>query len=120
MEYKTDTEMEEIRKYWGGRSMEWKIKDSANDPATHFPNNATRDDILKARLIDRPKPAEYVKLDDVIALFVADMNQLDANRKEIVGDDVRAHIQRTMTDSLKNHSSNLMTIALHKLKRYEF
>lgn len=116
MEYKTDAEMEELRKYWGGSSMGWKHKDSANDPASRMPDNATRDDFL----MDRPKPTEYVKLDDVIALFVADMDHLDADRKEIVGDDVRAQLQRTMSDSLRKHSSSLMTIALNKLKRYEF
>lgn len=66
------------------------------------------------------KKEEYVKLDDVIALFIADMDHLDADRKEIVGDDVRALIHRTMSDSLRKHSSSLMTIALNKLKRYEF
>lgn len=120
MEYKTDTEMEELRKYWGGSSMGWKYKDSANDPASRMPDNATRDDFLKARFMDRPKPTEYVKLDDVIALFVADMDHLDADRKEIVGDDVRAQIQRTMSDSLRKHSSSLMNIAINHLKRYEF
>lgn len=119
MEYKTDTEMEEIRKNWEGNTMGWKYKDSANYPANRKPDNATRDDILKARL-DHPKPDEYVKLDDVIALFVADMNHLDADRKNIVGDDVRAQIQRTMADSLRKHSSSLMAIAMNKLKRYEF
>lgn len=120
MEYKTDAEMDELRKYWGGSSMGWKYKDSANDPASRMPDNTTRDDFIKARFMDRPKPTEYVKLDDVIALFVADMDHLDADRKEIVGDNVRAQIQRTMADSLKKHSSSLMTIALNKLKRYEF
>lgn len=99
MEYKTDAEMEEIRKNWGGNTMERKFSDHANY---------------------HPKPDEYVKLDDVIALFVADMNQLDADCKEIVGDDTRAQIQRIMADSLKKHSSSLMAIALNKLKRYEF
>lgn len=100
--------------------MKWEIKNSANNQANRMPDNTIKDDILKARLMDRPKPTEYVKLDDVIALFVADMDHLDADRKEIVGDDVRAQLQRTMADSLKKHSSSLMTITLNKLKRYEF
>ena len=120
MEYKTNTEMEEIRKNWGGSSMEWKIKDSANDPATHIPNNATRDDILKARLMDRPKPAEYVKLDDVIALFISDIDHIDADKKNIVGNGAIAQIQRTMADALRKHSSNMMTNVLNYLRRYEF
>lgn len=120
MEYKTNTEMDEIRKNWGGSSMEWKYKDSENDPATRFPNNTTRDDFLKARLMDRPKPTEYVKLDDVIALFLADIDHLDTDKKKIVGEGTIAQIQRTMADSLRKHSSSMMDNVLNHLRRYTF
>lgn len=99
--------------------MGWKIKNSANNQANRMPDNTIKNDIPKVKL-DQPKPTEYVKLDDVIALFVADMDHLDADRKEIVGDDVRAQLQRTMSDSLRKHSSSLMNIAINHLKRYEF
>lgn len=66
------------------------------------------------------KKEEYVKLDDVIALFVADIDHLDADRKNIVGDDVRAQIQRTMADALRKHSSSMMDNVLNHLRRYTF
>lgn len=66
------------------------------------------------------KKEEYVKLDDVMALLMADINHLDADKKNIVGNGTIAQIQRTMADALRKHSSSMLDNVMNHLRRYEF
>lgn len=59
---------------------------------------------------------EYVKLDDVIALFMADIDSLTKDKNAIKGNDTNAQVSRAMADALIKHSSNLMTISMEKLE----
>lgn len=60
---------------------------------------------------------EYVKLDDVIALFMADIDSLTKDKNAIKGDDTDSQVERALADALIKHSSNLMTISMEKLDK---
>lgn len=59
---------------------------------------------------------EYVKLDDVIALFMADIDSLTKDKNAIEGYGTSAQIARAMADALIKHSSNLMKLSMEKLE----
>lgn len=62
----------------------------------------------------------YVKLEDLLALLSADLQNTNDSKAKLVGDDISAQSGRAACDILARHTSVLTMAVMSYLKTYEF
>lgn len=62
----------------------------------------------------------YVKLEDLLAMFSADLKNTNDSKAQLIGDDISAKSGRAACDILAQHTSVLTMTVMNHLKTYEF
>lgn len=62
----------------------------------------------------------YVKLEDLLSLFSADLKNTNDAKAQLIGDDINAQSGRAACDILAQHTAVLTMTIMGCLKTYEF
>lgn len=62
----------------------------------------------------------YVKLEDLLTLLSADLQNTNDSKAQVIGDDISAKYGRAACDILAKHTSVLTMTVMSRLKTYEF
>lgn len=63
---------------------------------------------------------EYVKLEDLLAMFNADLKNTTDSKAQLTGDDISAQSGRAACDIIAQHTAVLTMTVMGCLKTYEF